>query len=125
MTRVLIVDDHAHFRDRIRPMLESEGYQVVGEAADGRGAVAIAGSLAAEGSAVELAIVDVGLPDLDGFAVAAALLALDPRMAVVLTSSRESVDPGRVRASGARGFLPKEQLSGPALARLLAAAPDR
>jgi DNA-binding NarL/FixJ family response regulator len=106
MKRVLIVDDHGAFRSRIRALLEAEGLEIVGEAADAR-----AGLAEALLRRPEVALVDIGLPDLDGFGLAAALRDRVPDAAVVLTSSRDSVDASRVAASGARGFLPKDELS--------------
>ena len=114
-TTVLIVDDHPRFRATARVLLESEGYDVVGEAADGAEALDRARELAPD-----LVLLDVNLPDTDGFAVAAELTSHNGAPAVVLTSSREGSDFGPlVGSSGARGFVPKSELSGPALAALL------
>ncbi len=115
MTRVLIVDDHPSFRATARALLEAEGFDVVGEAEDGASALRAARSLHPE-----LVLLDVQLPDTDGFAVAAALTANGSAPAVVLTSSRDADDFGElVAASGARGFVPKAELSGAALSALL------
>jgi DNA-binding NarL/FixJ family response regulator len=117
---VLIVDDHPSFRASARRMLEADGYQVVGEAADGADAVAAAGRLRPD-----LVLLDVRLPDIDGLAVARMLMAghghgRGPDPQVVLTSSHDSTDLGdAIDASGARGFIPKGELSGSALAALL------
>ena len=110
---VLIVDDHAGFRSFARALLEAEGFQVVGEAPDGASALAIARALAPE-----LVLLDVGLPDMDGFAVCDALHdGASP--AVVLTSSRDfSSYRRRLERSRARGFVAKSELSGPTLAAL-------
>lgn len=113
---VLVVDDHPGFRARARLLLESEGYEVVGEAADGATAVAEAQRLRPD-----IVLVDVQLPDLDGFDVAAQITEADQAPAVVLTSSRDwSESAELILRSGARGFLPKDQLSGGAVAELLA-----
>jgi DNA-binding NarL/FixJ family response regulator len=113
--RVLIVDDHASFRSCARAVLEAEGYDVVGEAADGGSAVTLAAELEPE-----LVLLDIQLPDIDGFAVAERLLADDPRLQIVLVSSRDRASYGPlVEKSGARGFLSKSDLSGVALERLL------
>lgn len=61
---VLIVDDHSSFRSSARLLLESEGFEVVGEAADAAAALAQVSPLAPE-----LILLDVQLPDLDGFEV--------------------------------------------------------
>ena len=115
-TRVLIVDDHAGFRASARRLLEAEGWEVVGEAADG-----IEGVAAAERLAPDVVLVDVGLPGADGFDVAQRLTRGNGGApAVVLTSSRDLADLGTlVEASGARGFVPKHELSGRAVAALL------
>ncbi len=115
MRRVLLVDDHPSFRRCTRALLVSEGYEVVGEAEDGASALALASE-----SAPDLVLLDIQLPDLDGFEVASRLLAGDPGLAIVLISSRERCAyGGAVEASGARGFVAKADLSGAALERVL------
>jgi DNA-binding NarL/FixJ family response regulator len=115
LVRVLIVDDYARFRATARRLLESEGYEVVGEAENAAAALAVA-----KETLPELVLLDVQLPDLDGFELAERLVALDSQVQVVLISSRDVADYGRdVEASSARGFLPKSELSGAALAGLL------
>jgi DNA-binding NarL/FixJ family response regulator len=115
-TSVLIVDDHAGFRATARRLLESEGYAVVGEAADGAAALAAAGELRPD-----VVLLDVQLPDLDGFEVASRLTADADRPAIVLVSSRDGDDYGSLAGdSGARGFIAKSDLSGAALEELLA-----
>jgi DNA-binding NarL/FixJ family response regulator len=113
--RVLIVDDHASFRSCTRALFESEGYEVVGEAADGVSAVALAAELAPE-----LIVLDIQLPDIDGFAVAERMLAHDPKLQIVLVSSRDRSSYGPlIENSGARGFLSKGDVSRAAIERLL------
>jgi DNA-binding NarL/FixJ family response regulator len=116
VTTVLIVDDHPSFRASARTLLEAEGFEVVGEAADGGAALR-----AAERLRPELVLLDVQLPDMDGFEVASRLGALNgERPTVVLTSSRDGSDFGPLVAqSGASGFVPKAELSGAALAALM------
>ena len=112
---VLIVDDHRGFRALARRMLQRDGYEVVGEAADGAGALAEAARLRPG-----LVLLDVQLPDLDGFTVSERLAAAEHAPAVVLISSRDSsAYRRRLAASPARGFIAKSDLSGPALARLV------
>jgi DNA-binding NarL/FixJ family response regulator len=108
--RVLIVDDHEPFRAVARELLECAGYIVTGEAE------ALA-AIAAE--APDVVLLDVQLPDKDGFAVATAVAA-SHGPPVVLISSREADDYGRrVGSCGARGFIPKSKLSAATLAALL------
>jgi CheY-like chemotaxis protein len=112
---VLIVDDHPSFRANARALLEAEGFEVVGEAEDGASALRAVHELSPE-----LVLLDVQLPDLDGFEVARRLTE-DGGPAVVLVSSRDGSDFGPlVERSGARGFIPKAELSGAALSALLA-----
>lgn len=112
---VLIVDDHPGFRARARALLESEGFRIVGEAGDGAGGVRSAARLRPD-----IVLLDVQLPDTDGFAVAAAVLAGDGATKVVLTSSRDGRDfDALVAASGASGFIPKAELSGARVAALV------
>ena len=112
---VLIVDDHPSFRASARTLLESEGFEVVGEAENGAAAV-----LATEKLHPDLVLLDVQLPDLDGFEVAVLLRKLADPPEVVMTSSRDGSDYGRcIEHSGARGFVPKGDLSGAAIAALL------
>jgi DNA-binding NarL/FixJ family response regulator len=114
--RVLIVDDHAPFRSLACRLLAAEGFDVVGEAADGTGALAAAVEMRPD-----VVLLDVQLPDLAGFRVAERLAGFVPAPAVVLISSRARTDYGRqVDASPAVGFIGKAELSGAALARLLA-----
>ena len=114
-TRILIVDDHPSFRTSARRILEEAGYDVVGEAADGESGLAAARSLRPA-----VVLLDVQLPDLDGFVVAQRLTRDDHAPAVVMTSSRDAGDfIGMVTRSGARGFVAKNELSGPALDALV------
>ena len=116
MTRtVIVVDDHPSFRRCVRALLVLEGFEVVGEAEDGERAIALVPELAPE-----VVLLDVQLPDLDGFEVAARLAALGLPSAVVLTSSRNAAEYGRMVAeTPVRGFIPKSDLSGALLAGFL------
>jgi DNA-binding NarL/FixJ family response regulator len=108
---LLIVDDHPGFRSLARKLLEAGGFEVVGEAADGHAAVASARELRPD-----MVLLDIQLPDIDGFQVTARLADGEAGPVVVLTSTRDRADYGqRVERSGARGFIPKAELSGAAL----------
>jgi DNA-binding NarL/FixJ family response regulator len=112
---VLIVDDHAGFRASARRVLEAAGYAVVAEAADGMSGV----SAAAE-TQPDVALVDVQLPDFDGFEVTRRLRESGEPPEIVLISSHERDDLGSlVDASGARGFVSKADLSASSLEALL------
>ncbi|HEU0303558.1 MAG TPA: response regulator transcription factor [Gaiellaceae bacterium] len=112
-TTVLIVDDHPAFRASARRLLESEGFEVAGEAADGTSALR-----AVEQAPPDVVLLDIALPDLSGFEVAARLA--DGPSKVVLTSSRAQGDLGpRLRESHAVGFIPKDRLTGDAIHALL------
>jgi DNA-binding NarL/FixJ family response regulator len=114
--RVLVVDDHPSFRRCARMFLTAEGFEVAGEAGDGASAVALAAELEPD-----LVVLDVQLPDIDGFEVASRLLERDPDLAIVLVSSRSAAEYGPlIERSGARGFLSKDELSAAAIAGLLA-----
>lgn len=115
--RVLIVDDHPGFRAMARVLLEAHGFRNVGEAADGRTALA-----AAAVSTPDLVLVDIQLPDIDGFEVARRLQELDPGPIVVLTSTRDACDYGRrLREPGIRAFIPKSKLTSADIGAMLSA----
>lgn len=110
---VLIVDDSASFRWFAREVLDAEGFVVIGEAETGSAAVRAVDRLDPD-----IVLLDIALPDIDGFEVCARITRADlARPAVVLTSSRDAEEyHGRLDASAARGFLPKANLTGAALA---------
>ena len=112
--RVLIVDDHTSFRTFARRLLVAEGFDVVGEAADGASALSAAGALRPD-----VVLLDVQLPGDDGFAVAETLAAHPPAPAVVLVSSRSRTDYGHRGDDVTRGFIAKAELSGAALRLVL------
>ncbi|MBA2476458.1 MAG: response regulator transcription factor [Actinobacteria bacterium] len=112
---VLIVDDHPSFRASAKALLQAEGFEVVGEAPDGGSALTAADALSPD-----LVLLDVQLPDLDGFEVATRLTLDGGGPVVLLTSSRDGSDYGPlVEESGAAGFIPKGELSGAAIAAFL------
>jgi DNA-binding NarL/FixJ family response regulator len=109
---VLIVDDHAGFRAAARALLEAGGFDVLGEAADGAAALTAVAELRPE-----IVLLDVQLPDLDGFAVAEQLARDGVPSAIVLISSRDvSSFRRRLATNPAWSFIAKSELSGDALA---------
>jgi DNA-binding NarL/FixJ family response regulator len=113
---VLIVDDHEDFRRSAWALLEGEGFVVVGEAGDAAEAIAKARDVSPD-----VVLLDVQLPDQDGFAVAEHIAAWPSPPIVVLVSSRDAaVYRSRLASTPARGFITKSQLSGEGLAKLVA-----
>jgi two-component system, NarL family, nitrate/nitrite response regulator NarL len=118
MTTILIVDDHAAFRVQARALLVAEGFSVIGEAVDGSSGLEAARTLKPD-----LVLLDIGLPDVEGFEVARKLAVTGPPPLVVLTSSREASEYGaRLTSSRVLGFIPKDELSGAAIRALVSQA---
>jgi DNA-binding NarL/FixJ family response regulator len=112
---VLVVDDDPAFRSLAHRLLAAFGLAVSGEVGTAGAAVAAAGALRPDG-----VLVDVGLPDGDGIAIARELAALPWRPRVVLTSSdSEAATASDVDASGAEAFVPKDKLPNAPLDELL------
>jgi DNA-binding NarL/FixJ family response regulator len=112
---VLIVDDHPEFRESAAALLDAEGFEVVGEAADGPGALAEAARLRPQ-----VVLLDIRLPGQDGFEVAQQLAAAPDPPAIVLISSREAATYGaRLESAPVRGFIAKRELSGQTLEALV------
>lgn len=112
---VFIVDDHGAFRRSARALLEADGFDVVGESEDGESAIDAIATLRPQ-----VVLVDIQLPGIDGFDVAARVAGTADPPAVVLISSREAAAYGsRLRDAPSRGFIPKRELSGDALAALI------
>ena len=114
MPEALIIDDSASFRGSARSLLEAEGFGV-SEAATG-----VEGIESVRQRRPELVLLDIQLPDLDGFEVAERLAQLEHPPTVILISSRDGADYGSlVSSSPARGFIPKSDLSGAAVRSML------
>ena len=112
---LLIVDDHEAFCRSARTLLELEGFEVVGVAADGRSGLAAVAALRPD-----VVLLDVQLPDIDGFGVARRLRAAGRPPKVVLVSSRDrSAYTSERMEAPIRGFLGKSELSGAALHALV------
>jgi DNA-binding NarL/FixJ family response regulator len=118
VTTVLVVDDHATFRATARALLEAEGFDVVGEAADGEETLAQVARLRPE-----IVLLDVQLPDMDGFEIAARLARDGSSAQIILISSRDASDFGSIVVeSEVCGFVTKDALSGAAIRALVARA---
>jgi len=112
---VLVVDDHPSFRTTARRLLQAEGFEVLGEAENGAEALRKTGELHPD-----VVLLDVQLPDLNGFEVATVICRNGSATAVVLVSSRDADDYGElIHDCGARGFIPKAELSGASIRALL------
>ena len=114
MSTILIIDDDPRFRTQARDLLEADGFLVIGEAVDGA-----SGLEAVEALRPDFVLVDIGLPDVEGFEVARDLAIHGPPPLVVLTSSRDALAYGRRLTDGhTLGFIPKERISGAAIRAL-------
>ena len=102
--RVVLVDDHHLFRTGLRGMLETDGIDVVGEAADGARAVKLVREVTPDAT-----IVDLKMPNASGIGAIQGILADDPdaKLLVLTVSARES-DVIEALAAGACGYLPKD-----------------
>lgn len=113
---MVIVDDHPGFRSAAKVLLEAEGFDVIGEAADGMSALTVIGLLHPR-----VVLLDIQLPDTDGFDIAEQLARAGDPPAVVLVSTRSaSAYRRRLARCPVRGFIAKSDLSGKALAALVA-----
>jgi len=115
MSTILIVDDDPRFRTQARNLLEADGFDVIGQAVDGASGLEAARSLLPD-----FVLLDIGLPDVEGFEVARVLADDRPAPLVVLTSSRDARAYGRRLTNGVfLGFIPKELISGAAIRALV------
>jgi len=114
MSTILIIDDDPRFRTQAADVLAADGFIVIGQTVDGA-----SGLEAARDLRPDFVLVDIGLPDVDGFEVARILASHGPPPLVVLTSSRDARAYGR-RLTDAQGlgFIPKERVSGASIRAL-------
>ncbi len=114
--RILIADDHEVARQGIRALLESHpGWEVCAEAKDGREAVELATY-----SKPDIALLDIGMPNLNGLDAARQILAMSPAIRILILTMHDAEQVVReVLAAGARGFVLKSDA-----ARDLVAAVD-
>jgi two-component system nitrate/nitrite response regulator NarL len=117
--RVLIADDHRLFAEALEAVLSTERrIEVVGRAADGGEAVALARQL--EPDVVAL---DISMPVMDGFEAAAQLGLLDrPPAVLMLTGSNAPEDVDRARRVGVKGYITKDAIAASLVDAILAAA---
>jgi DNA-binding NarL/FixJ family response regulator len=112
---LLIVDDHDGFRSVVRDLLSSEGFDVTGDVSDGEAALAFV-----ESQHPDVVLLDVQLPGMDGFEIARRIAELDHPPQVVLTSTRSATSYSeRLASCPAKGFIPKQDVSGSTLNALI------
>jgi two-component system nitrate/nitrite response regulator NarL len=117
--RIVIVDDDPSFLKTVRRLLEAQGFSVVGEALNGHDGIAAALELAPD-----VVLVDVNLPDIDGFEVVKRLADGGSAPPVVLTSIRSASDFGSlIETSPARAFITKADITGDALIGFIGGRP--
>ena len=114
MHRILIADDHPMFRQGLRSLLEREGFEVVGEAADGHEAARLARQLNPS-----IAVLDLGMPSLNGIEAARDIYKRAPGTQVVLLTMYED-DAYVLEAlrAGIRGYVLKAQAASDLLAAI-------
>ena len=101
--RIVIADDHALFRDGLRSLLKAQGHEVVGEAKNGKEAIALAHE-----QKPDVVLMDLSMPELDGLSATRQLVAEIPGVRVViLTASEEDSSLFEAIKAGAQGYLPK------------------
>jgi DNA-binding NarL/FixJ family response regulator len=104
--RILLADDHLMIRQRVRALLEQEGFEVAGEASDGREAVSLAQQLRPD-----LVILDVSMPALNGFAAVGEILRDAPATrAILLTLHAERLYVLKAIRAGVRGYVVKPRM---------------
>ena len=103
--RILIVDDHPLTRDALAALLAQNGFDVIGQAADGGEAITVAAQLKPD-----LVVLDLTMPEMDGLTALPKLLAASPDSSVVVLTASE--DDGNLLAAirlGAAGYLLKNE----------------
>ncbi len=104
MKKLIVVDDVPLFRAGLTSALQGAGYEVVGEAADGEGAIALA-----EVQQPDIVLLDVLMPVMSGIDALAKIHAVAPKAAVVLlTGSESEEDLVEAVRNGARGYIVKD-----------------
>ena len=105
---IILADDHAIVRQSLKLLLEGDDYLVVGEASDGAEAIVLAGKLFPQ-----FAILDIGMPVMNGIDSAREILNISPRTKIVLLSMHGE-DHYVVRAlkAGVAGYVVKTRAAG-------------
>ena len=117
---ILVVDDDAAVRGLVVRILRSWGHVVVGEAGSVAEALRCAATLHPD-----TVLVDIGLPDGDGFSLTRELRTrLRVPRVVIFSSDADRANAAAAERAGAVAFLPKDEMSSPALRQLLEAGPD-
>ncbi|MEM8931377.1 MAG: response regulator transcription factor [Acidobacteriota bacterium] len=102
--RLVIADDHALFRDSLNSLLTARGFEVVGEACNGKEAVELARRLSPD-----IVLMDLSMPEMDGLTATRLISAeLQDVKVVVLTASNDDEDLFEAIKSGADGYLLKD-----------------
>jgi DNA-binding NarL/FixJ family response regulator len=105
--RILIVDDHPSFRSTARMLFESEGYEVVGEAADGAEAIGLAQALQPD-----IVLLDVAMPQVNGLEALPRIKAERPETKIIMVTVHDEDAYRRAAAErGADAFLLKKTLT--------------
>jgi len=102
--RLLLVEDHALFRRGLRRLLEGKGFDVVGEAANGKAAVALAGELEPD-----VIVMDLSMPVMSGVEAIERIVAMNPEARIlVLTISAGEDEVLDALVAGACGYVLKD-----------------
>src|SRR5690242_17320042 len=118
-TRILLADDHSVVRQGFRLILSSQSdFEVIGEAANGREAVDLAGSLQPD-----IIVMDVSMPELNGIEATRRLGEVSPKTRVLaLSMHKDSVYVREILRAGARGYLLKDSIDSDLIAAVRAVA---
>jgi DNA-binding NarL/FixJ family response regulator len=121
MVRILLADDHAVVREGLRGLLERNGHEVVAEAADGHEAVRLAATVTCD-----VAVMDIGMPGLNGLDAARAMLRQAGTLRIVmLTMHTEDAYVLRALQAGVRAYVLKTQAASDLLEGIQAALAGR
>ena len=102
--RVLLADDHGIVRKGLRLQLQGEQFEIVGEAADGREAVALA-----DAHKPDVIVMDIAMPGLSGIEATTQIVKRNPKAGVVMFSMHsDDTYLARALSAGARGYLLKD-----------------